>query len=117
MRIWTLGFGAARGSSAPGDLHLLDYLDASGSSHPNISALSLIVLKGNGSQLASLRARALDAGVLCMDFTSTMTEGNYMDQLARTKLLPTEEITYYGILLYGLRDELTPLTRKFSLFR
>jgi hypothetical protein len=112
-----LGFGASRTSEEKAALSLLEYADASGQSHPHISALSLVVLKANCSQLRVLRGRALDAGVPCLDFTSTMTEGTYSDQLERTSRSAADELVYYGVLLFGTRAELDPLTRKFSLFR
>ena len=112
-----LGFGASRDERSRTDLHLLEFVDGSGGVHPNISALSLIVLKANSSQLRTLRERALAAGVPCSSFTSSMTEGTYADQMDRTRATPTEHLTFYGLLLFGAREELDPLTRKFSLFR
>src|SRR4051812_18788823 len=62
-----LGFGASRDTEVINEFHLLDYVDAAGLSHPNISALSLVVLKANQNQLVALRANAIDAGLPVMD--------------------------------------------------
>jgi hypothetical protein len=112
-----LGFGASRGPEDRADLKLLRYVDSSGSAHPNVSARSLIVLKANLNQLRALRERALGAGLACASFTNTMTEGSYVDQLERTRTAPPEQLVYYGLLLFGTREQLDPLTRRFSLYK
>lgn len=112
-----LGFGASREADQRADLRLLDYKDAGGESHPNISALSLIVLKANGSQLKAVRQKAHDARIPCIDFVSSMTEGSYVDQLARTGSIQPEDLVYFGVLLFATAEELHPLTRRYSLFR
>jgi hypothetical protein len=112
-----LGFGASAGQDTRAALLLQDYKDGSGVSHANISALSIVVLKTNGNQLRVLKARATEAGVSTFDFLETMTGGTYREQLERTSSCAAGDLEYLGILLFGSRDELDPLTRKFSLFR
>jgi hypothetical protein len=112
-----LGYGASRGDSGQTELHLLNYVDASGEPHPNISALSLIVLKATPGQLRALWQRAYSEGIARMSFTDTMTEGSYDEQLDRTRSTPSDQLIYIGVLLFGTRERLDPLTRKFSLFR
>jgi hypothetical protein len=112
-----LGFGASADNSTRAALLLQDYKDASGASHAGISALSLIVLKANGNQIRTLKARAAEAGVPTLDFLETMTGGTYLEQLERTRKSSADNLDYLGILLFGSRDRLDPLTRNFSLFR
>lgn len=112
-----LGFGASRTADQSASLRLLDYKDAAGESHSCISALSIVVLKANANQLRTLRQKAREAGVSCIDFVSTMTEGSFLDQLERTKWTSPDELVYFGVLLFGTHEELRPLTRKYSLFR
>jgi hypothetical protein len=112
-----LGFGASSDDSTRQALRLLDYKDAAGASHANISALSLVVLKANANQLRTLKTRAMEAGLQTVDFLETMTGGTYTEQLERTSASTPDALNYWGILLFGSRDQLAPLTRKFSLFR
>ncbi len=112
-----LGFGASASEATRTAINLQDYKDGDGRSHANISGLGLVVLKANGSQLRTLKARADEAGVTTWDFLETMTGGSYIEQLERTKSLPSESLEYFGVLLFGTRDRLDPLTKKFSLFK
>ncbi len=112
-----MGFGASRDSEEKRKLLLLDYQDASGESHPFISGLSVIVLKANSNQLRTLRQKAHEANVTCIDFLSSMTEGSYQNQLERTRCTAPDDLGYFGVLLFGDTDQLRALTRRYSLFR
>jgi hypothetical protein len=112
-----LGFGASASEATRDALNLQDYRDGDGRSHANISGLALVVLKANGSQLRTLKTRSDEAGLATWDFLETMTGGTYIEQLERTKILPSEALEYLGILLFGTRTQLNPLTKKFSLFK
>ena len=112
-----LGFGASADEAVRKELKLQDYVDASGQSHANVSALSLVVLKANSNQLRALRARVVQAGLHSVDFLETMTGGTYLEQLERTRATEPAELDYLGVLIFGTRDQTGPLTRKFSLFR
>lgn len=45
----------------------------------------------------------------------TMTVGTYKEQIERTAQVKDENLIYYDIVLFGDWDEVTELTRKFSL--
>ena len=45
-----------------------------------------------------------------------MTGGTYQEQLDRTLKPPEEELTYYGIILFGEWDAVTQITKKLSLY-
>jgi hypothetical protein len=112
----SLGFGASRDPHIRAELKLLDYVDGAGGVHPHISARSLIVLRARPIQLQKLRDQAIAANLPCVSFTNTMTQGTFRDQLERTQATDPDQLVYYAVLLFGTRDELDPLTRKFSLF-
>jgi hypothetical protein len=112
-----LGLGAHLAASQREAMRLLEFHDADEQVHANISALSLIVLRGTSANIRTLRAEALAAGIACVDFTNTMTGGSYTEQLDRTRQTAEAELEYYGIVLFGPVDVLTPLTRKYSLYR
>jgi hypothetical protein len=109
-----IGFGAHLGK-AP--LRLADFRDADGNSHPNISEMPFMILKGNNNKIRALRTAAHEAGIQYSDFTDTMTVGTYVEQIERTKQTKEENLIYYGILLFGEWELVSQLTKKFSLWK
>jgi hypothetical protein len=70
-------------------MSFVDYTDADGNAHP-VSALSLVVLSArNSSQLRT----------------------------ARTQATREEDLDYWGLGVFGPRQAVDPITRKFSLWR
>lgn len=111
----SLGFGAHMGAEL---LHLMDYKNADGFIYPNISKMPFIILREkNSGKIASLLSKAKEAGVQYTVFTNTMTEGSWEDQKERTLNTKVEEIIFYGIVLYGLTEVVTEMTKKLSLWR
>jgi hypothetical protein len=109
-----IGFGSEIGKEL---LRLTNYVDADGGSHPSISEMPFMILKANSNKILGLRQAALQAGIRFVDFTNTMTEGTYQEQLERTKQVKEAELIYYGIVLFGDWDKVSELTRKFSLWK
>jgi len=109
-----VGFGAHLGES---ELQLVDYIDADENKHPNISKMPFIILRAGGNKLRKLREQALDAGIQFSVFTDTMTVGSWNEQLDRTRETAESDLTYFGIVMYGPWDQVTELTKKFSLWK
>ncbi len=109
-----IGFGSDIGKDP---LRLTNYIDADGGSHPNISEMPFMVLKANSNKIRGLRQAAIEAGIKFVDFTNTMTVGTYLEQIERTKQTKDEELIYYGIVLFGDWNQISELTRKFSLWK
>jgi hypothetical protein len=110
--------GLAGGSTDPAAMKFLQYLDASGGAHPNISYHPFIVLQAdNSNQIRTVRSAALEKGIAFTDFTSTMTAGTSEEQVERTKQTKEEELEYWGICLFGETEGIKEMTKKFSLFR
>jgi hypothetical protein len=100
-----------------GQMAFVDYQDIDGNVHP-VSALSLIVLSAkNANQIRTARREALHSGVFCVDFTESMTKDTYVEQMERTAKLKDEELDYWGLAMFGPKEALDPITRKFSLWR
>ncbi|TSC85367.1 MAG: hypothetical protein G01um10147_1181 [Microgenomates group bacterium Gr01-1014_7] len=94
------------------------YFDKDGGEHKSISDNPFIILQAdNSNQIRNLRNEAKVAGIHFVDFTSTMTVGTYKEQQERTKNTPEVELEYYGICLFGPKEILNSLTKKFSLWR
>lgn len=109
-----IGLGSAIGQT---DLRLSDYRDADGGSHPFISEIPFIILSENSNKIRKLRQTALAQNILLNDFTDTMTVGTYQEQIARTSQTKEEQLTYYGIVLFGDWEIVSELTKKCSLWR
>jgi hypothetical protein len=110
--------GLAASYPKPPDMRLDNYQDADGNPHPNISDNPFIILQAdNSNKIRSLRQALIEANVHFVDFTSTMTEGTYLEQQERTKATPEAELEYYGIVMFGEIEKLNALTKKFSLWR
>jgi hypothetical protein len=109
-----LGLGSEMGKDL---LRLANYIDADGGNHSNISEMPFMILKANSNKISALRKTASEKGMKFVDFTSTMTGGTYLEQIERTKQLKEADLIYYGIVLFGKWDEVSELTRKFSLWK
>lgn len=109
-----IGFGAHLGSQ---NLRPTDYRDADGGSHPHISEMPFIILEANSNKIRGLRAQALEKRISFVDFTDTMTIGTFEEQLEKSRQTKEENLTYFGIVLFGPWDEVSEMTRKFSLLK
>ena len=110
--------GLAGGSAKNEDMCFLQYADAEGGTHPNISHFPFIVLQAdNSNQIRSIRGEAIKRGIPFTDFTSTMTVGTSLEQQANTKATVEKDLEYYGMCMFGETSILKELTKKFSLFR
>lgn len=112
-----MGIAHAVGEEGRRQLKFLDFTDGNGQAHKSISARSLIVLRGKLSELRKLREQARDAGILAVDFTSSMTGDTYREQLERTAQIPEPGLEYYGVALFGPVDKISPLTKRYSLWK
>jgi hypothetical protein len=110
----SLGLGAILGKE---ELQLVDYVDADGNKHSNISKMPFIILKANSNKIGALKKSAQIDGIEHVDFLNTMTGGGWLEQLDRTINTKEAELIYYGIILYGDWDRVSELTRKFSLWK
>lgn len=110
----SLGLGTILG---PDNGKMCDYVDASGNSHPSISAYPYIILKGRPGKIREAVETAKAQGIQVVDFVDTMTVGTYLEQLQRTQAAEHDALNYYGAAFFGPLEAVTALTKKFSLFR
>jgi hypothetical protein len=94
------------------------YFDKDQKEHAHISDNPFIVLSAdNSNQIFNLRKALQEQNIHFTDFVSTMTVGTFAEQKERTAQTPEAELEYYGICFFGERDQLSALTKKFSLWR
>ena len=95
-----------------------NYFDKDGGDHKSISDHPFIILAAdNSNKLRVLRNGLIATGIHFNDFTNTMTVGTYVEQKERTSQTLEADLEYYGIWMFGNKEVLTELTRKFSLWR
>jgi hypothetical protein len=95
-----------------------DLIDASGLAHPGLIPIGIAILAAPASDLGQLRARALKDGIDIVDFPSQGQQTNdYAEFGARVREVPTEELTYVGVGLYGRRKAVGRIVGRFSLLK
>jgi hypothetical protein len=100
------------------ELALDTYIDNDGDKHQNISDHPFIVLKAdNGNQIRTVRNKLKEAGIFFVDFIDTMIEGTFQEQKDRTSNTAEADLDYYGICFFGDKEQIDPITKKFSLWR
>lgn len=98
-------------------LMFLQYKDADGGVHPNISHFPFIVLRAdNSNQIRTLRNALKEIDYPFSDFTSTMTIGTSQEQQDATKATKESDLEYWGICTFGETEKLRVLTKRFQLF-
>ncbi len=98
-------------------MRFIDFVDADNLTHPSISALSLIIMRGKNAELRKFFNAARQAELHYVNFLETMTGDTYVEQLEKTKQTKTEDITYYGVGVFGETEKINPLTKKLSLWK
>ncbi len=111
----SLGLGASVEKKE--ELRLQNYTDADGGKHPQISDIPFIVLKASSNKIRKLRQEALERGFTFTDFTHTMLDKTYVEQHEKTKRTKEEDLEYFGVCIFGDWQELSELTKKFSLYK
>lgn len=99
------------------ELRLTNYKDADNGNHDKISEMPFMILKANSNKIRGLRKSCIDNNIMFADYTNTMTEGTYEDQIKRASETKEEALEYYGIVLFGDWGIVSELTRKFSLWK
>lgn len=100
------------------ELRLIDYVDADGNSHANISELPFIILKAeNSNQLRELRKELIKRNVHFVDFPDFIKSIGTFESPEKSRQVKEENIEYYGIAIFDDWDIVTELTKKFSLWK
>lgn len=98
-------------------INFQNYKDADGNDHAFVSALPLIVLRGKSGEIRKCRNALQEANLPFVDYTNCMVGGTYTEQIERARSTSESEIEYYAICAIGSKEELDPITRKFSLWK
>lgn len=98
-------------------LRLDNYKDADENVYPNISQMPFIVLRAKSNEIRKTVQAAREKGFLHGVFLNTMTGGTYQEQLDNTAKTQEADLIYYGCVLYGPWEEVSSLTKRFSLWK
>ncbi|MBA3813206.1 MAG: DUF2000 domain-containing protein [Alphaproteobacteria bacterium] len=110
----TIGLGAQLNHEL---LRLNDYQDKDGNIYPRISQMPFMILRGKSSEIRKAVGQAKEHQMQFSVFTHTMTGGTYQEQLDNTLLTPEEQLIYYGAVLFGPWDDVSQITKRFSLYK
>jgi hypothetical protein len=110
----TLGLGSQVDKAL---LRLDTYVTQDGVSFPNISQMPFMILRGKSSEIRKAVMGAKDQQMQCGVFIHTMTGGTYLEQIERTKGMQENDLTYYGVVIWGPWNEVSLLTKRFSLYK
>jgi len=110
----SLGLGSRVGKES---LRFTNYIDGNINDHPYISEMPFMILKANSNKIRMLREEAIKNDLIFVDYLETMTNGSFVEQLARTKQTSEEDLVYFGIVLFGEWNKVSDLTKKFSLWK
>lgn len=95
---------------------LQEYRDASGNNWP-ISAMPYIMLRGKSNEIRKAVLAAKAESIIHIPFTQTMTGGTSDEQIERTSHVTEEDHIYYAAVLNGPWDQVSQITKKFSLYK
>jgi hypothetical protein len=95
-----------------------DLVDASGCVHPGLIPIGIAVLAAPAPELGAVRAKALKDGIDVVDFpVQGQQTTDYAAFGARVREIPTAELDYVGVGLYGRRKAVGRIVGRFSLLR
>jgi hypothetical protein len=110
--------GLVSKSGAWDEMKFLNYeFNSTSIESSSISRYPFIILKAkNNNHLKTLHQTATEIGIIHNVFTDTMLGANAIEQMTNTENTNPEDLVYFGIILFGDREQLADLTHKFSVF-
>ena len=113
----TAGLVASASNELQEKMSFINFPDKSGNDHKSISALSLIVLRGTSNEIKKARNKYVEGNIHFVDFLETMTGDTYKEQLIKTANTEYEDLNFYGIIAFGEKEILDPITKRLYLWR
>lgn len=96
-----------------------DVTDGSGRAHLGITTMPIPILKAKAETVRDVRLQASESeDLMLVDFTdAAQTTKTYEDYTRKIEGVPTEELSYLGLALYGDKKQVNKLTGSLPLLR
>lgn len=96
-----------------------DVADGSGAVHAGITTVPVPILKAESEAIKDIRLRgSKQEGLLLVDFTdAAQTTKTYEDYTEKVSSVPSDELKYLGVALYGDKKVVDRLTGSLPLLR
>lgn len=95
-----------------------DLIDGSGQAHPGLIPIGIAVMAAAAADLNEVRTKAAKNGIDVVDFPAQGQQTNdYLEFGTRVRAVPTEELSYVGVGVYGTRKAVGKVVGKFSLLK
>ena len=86
--------------------------------HPRNSQYAIVVVKADEKELKDLMVKVRDSGLLYLGFIREMIETMDDEEIVRVLKEKTDgAMEYLGIGVFGKKEDVDPLTKKFSLWK
>ena len=94
----------------------INYQDKDGGAHIG-SKLPFIILKAkNSNKISTLRQQLIEKNIPFASFNNCMIAKSWSEQVDISKNTPEQDLEYFGVCMYGDKETLDEVTKKFSLF-
>ena len=112
-----VGLAASASEELREKMSFIDFPDQNEIVHSSISALSLIVLRGTSNEIRKIRDKVRESNLHFVDFIETMTGDTYKEQLEKTRAVAYSDLNFYGIMIFGEKEVIDPITKRQSLWK